>query len=204
MLPTVRTTEQTQQVNKVKRSLIFPALFQAITLTNLHSDCSSNARRFCDLGVLFVHFGLGQASPEPSGVSLAHSGSRGCSFLENWVSQGALGAPIGHSWASLFVSLCTLWQHMFCIFAFMGVRGGTRRPNGLKVTSLHRVLCAITIVKTDVSTTRRFFCEFVPKSSPKRSQSRLWVAFGAHLASHCRLLGELWASCSTPGGPLWV
>ena len=67
--------------------------------------------------------------------------------------------PIGHSLGSLFVDLRALWQHMFYTLAFMGTQGGIRRPKGLKVTPLHPVLCAMTIVKTDASTTHHFLCK---------------------------------------------
>jgi len=154
--------------------------------------------------MIFVHFGLVWAPPEPSGASLAHSVSRGCSFLENWVSKGALGAPLGHSLGSLCSHLRTLWQHMFGMPAFMGIRGGIWAPNGVKVTSWHPVLCAITMLKTDVSTTRHFFGEFVPKSCPKGSQGHLLVPFWAHFVSRCRLFGVPRGSCGAPGGPLWI
>ena len=106
---------------------------------------------------------------------------------------------------SLFVDLGPLWPQMFCIFAFMGTWGGIRRPNGLKVISLHPVLCAINIAKTyEVSTTHNFFCEFVPRSCPKGPQGHLLVPFWIHLLSQCRLFGVPWGSCATPGGPLWI
>ena len=63
---------------------------------------------------------------------------------------------------------------------------------------------AITIAKTVVFTESHIFCEFTPKSSPKTPKSHLWVPFWAHLASRCRLFGELGTICGTPGGPLWI
>jgi hypothetical protein len=129
---------------------------------------------------------------------------RGCIFPESWVSKGPLGAPLGHSSGSLCAHLRPLWQHMVAMLVFRGTRGGIRRPNGLKVTSGHVVLCAITIAKTDVFRECHIFCKFAPKSSPKRSQSHLWLAFWRHLGSRCRLFGVPWTICGTPGGPLWI
>ena len=151
-----------------------------------------------------MHFGLGQASPEPSGVSLAHSVSRGCTFHQIWGAKGGLGAPIGHSLGSLCANLRTLWQHMFGMPAFMGIRGGIWAPNGLKVTSVHLVFCGITIVKTEVLAQSHLFWKFAPESPPKTPQSHLLVPFWAHLVSRCRLFGVPWGSCGTPGGPLWI
>ena len=159
---------------------------------------------FVNLGYFLSVWGLGRHPLEPSGVPPAHSVSRGCIFLQNWVSKGSLGAPLGHSLGSLGAGLWPLWQHMVTMLVFRGTRGGFWRPNVLKVTSVHLVFCCINVVKTDVFTTCHLFCKFVPKSVPKRSQDRLWVTFWAHLGSLCRLFGELWSICGTLGGPLRI
>ena len=52
---------------------------------------------------------------------------------------------------------------------FMGIWGGIRVPNGLKVTSVHLVCCGITTVKADVLTQSHFFWKFVPESSHRKS-----------------------------------
>ena len=82
--------------------------------------------------MIYVHFGLGYAPPEPSGVSLAHSVARGCIFLENWVSKGGLGAPLGHSSGSLCAHLWPLWQHMVAMLVFRRTRGGILEAKYLK------------------------------------------------------------------------
>jgi len=128
----------------------------------------------------------------------------GAFFLRFGCPKVPLGAPLGHSWGSLSVHLCTLWQHMFRMPAFMGARGGIRRPSGLKVAPLHRGLCAITIVKTDVSTTHHFCRKFGPKWCPKGSQGHLLVPFWAHFVSRCRLWGVPRAICGPLWGPLWI
>jgi hypothetical protein len=148
--------------------------------------------------------GLGRHPLEPSGVPPAHSVAQGCIVLENWVSKGGLGAPLGPSSGSLCVHLWPLWQHMVAMLVFRGPRGGIWRPNVLKVTSGHVALCAITIAKTDVFTESHFFSQCTPKSPPRAPKSHLWVPFLRHLGSRCRLVGELRTICGTPGGPLWI
>ena len=142
-----------------------------------------------------MHVGLGQASPGAfRGAPCTFCVPR-LHFLENWVSKGSLGPPLGHSSGSLCTGLWSLWQHMVAMLVFRGTRGGFWRPNVLKVTSVHLVFCGINAVKTDVFTTCHLFCKFAPKSAPKRSQDHLWVAFGTFgvtLPAFWRALEHLW------------
>jgi len=152
------------------------------------------------------HFGLGQASPGASGGPPAHSVSQGCSFLENWVSKGSLGPPLGHSSGLLCAHLWPLCQHMVAMLVL-------QRPNVLKVTSVHLVCCGINVVKTDVFTTCHLFCKFAPKLFPRAPKSDLWLHFGhiwrhfagflasfgpfvAHLRAHYGFSGILWGRAS--------
>jgi len=140
----------------------------------------------------------------PQGCPLHILCPEGAFFLRFGCPKGALGAPLGHSWGSLCPHLRTFWQHACGTPAFMGARGGLRRPNGAKVASLPHVFCGITIVKTDVSTTPHFFADFAPKWRPKGSQGHLWGSFWAHLVSRWQPLSVPGTIYGPPGGPLWI
>jgi len=155
----------------------------------------------CDFCALWAQKGTPRAFGGCSLHILCHKGVFSMRFGGP---KGAFGAPLGHSLGSLCSHLRALWQDMFRMSAFRGARGGIRRPNGVKVASLHHGLCAITIVKTDVSTTPHFFAEFAPKWRPKGSQGHPLVPFWAHLVSRCRLFGVPCAICGPLWGPLWI